>query len=86
MQLVLDEEALRALDEEALREIAITIVDEYLTEKQQQQLLLDEEALRETLEEEARAVKEWEKRVRQEQAHDELFKLKFVVKSDSESD
>nr|GEX60735.1 2-oxoglutarate-dependent dioxygenase DAO-like [Tanacetum cinerariifolium] len=41
------EDALRALNEEALGET--TTVDEYLTEKQQQQLLLDEEALRETL-------------------------------------
>ncbi|GJY16082.1 hypothetical protein Tco_0386504 [Tanacetum coccineum] len=43
-----------------------------------------EEALRETLEEETRAKKEWEERIRQEQAHDELFMLEFVVKSDSE--
>ncbi|GJV44317.1 hypothetical protein Tco_1428853 [Tanacetum coccineum] len=35
------------------------IGDEYLTEKEHQ-LLLDEETLRETLEEEARAEKEWE--------------------------
>ncbi|GKD95264.1 hypothetical protein Tco_1375101 [Tanacetum coccineum] len=64
-QLVLDEDALKVLDEEALRETTTTTVneheigDEYLTEKQQHQLLLDEEALRETLEEEARAKKEW---------------------------
>ncbi|GJT42846.1 hypothetical protein Tco_0951561 [Tanacetum coccineum] len=62
-QLVLDEEVLRVLDEEALRETATTvdeqeIGDEYLTEKQQQQLVRDEEALRETFEEEARAEKE----------------------------
>ncbi|GKC05281.1 hypothetical protein Tco_0996891 [Tanacetum coccineum] len=56
----------------------------YLTEKEQQQLLLDEEALRETLEEEARAEKELEERIKQEQAHDELFRLECGVKSDSE--
>ncbi|GJU09750.1 hypothetical protein Tco_1132146 [Tanacetum coccineum] len=49
------------------------------------------EALRETLEEEAnaekeraKAEKEWEEFVKQEQAHDELFRLEFEVKSDSE--
>ncbi|GKF06111.1 hypothetical protein Tco_0036779 [Tanacetum coccineum] len=59
--------------------------------KEHQQLLLDEEALRETLEEEeakaekgrAKAEKEWEEFVKQEQAHDELFRLEFGVKSDS---
>ncbi|GKF75836.1 hypothetical protein Tco_0225280 [Tanacetum coccineum] len=56
----------------------------YLTEKEQQQLLLDEEALRETLEEEARAEKEWGERIKQEQDHDDLFRLEFGVKSDSE--
>ncbi|GJV91043.1 hypothetical protein Tco_1538856 [Tanacetum coccineum] len=63
----------------------------YLTEKEQQQLLLDEEVLRETLEEEAKAEKEraktekeWEKFVKQEQAHDELFRLELGVKSNSE--
>nr|GEU86618.1 hypothetical protein [Tanacetum cinerariifolium] len=60
------------------------IADEYLTEKEQQQLLLDEEALRETLEEQARAEKERKERMRQEQTHDELFRLEFEVKSDSE--
>ncbi|GKE92593.1 hypothetical protein Tco_1573688, partial [Tanacetum coccineum] len=39
------------------------IGDEYFTEKQQQQLVLDEESLRETLEEEARAEKEWDERI-----------------------
>ncbi|GJY90531.1 hypothetical protein Tco_0505727 [Tanacetum coccineum] len=57
------------------------IGNEYLTEKQQQQLDLDEEALRETLEEEARAEKEWEERIRQERAHYELFRLEFGVAS-----
>ncbi|GJX39561.1 acetyl-CoA carboxylase 1-like protein [Tanacetum coccineum] len=58
------------------------IGDEYFTEKQQQQqLVLVEESLRETLEEEARAEKEWDERIRQEQAYDELFRLEFEVKS-----
>ncbi|GJY45567.1 hypothetical protein Tco_0434630 [Tanacetum coccineum] len=61
------------------------IDDEYLTEKEQQQLFLDEEALRETLEEETRAEKEWKERIREEQAHDEFFRLEFGVQSDSES-
>nr|GEX39960.1 hypothetical protein [Tanacetum cinerariifolium] len=63
----------------------------YLTEKEHQQLLLDEEALRETLEEEARpekerarTEKEWEEIMKEEQVHDELFRLKFEVKSDLE--
>ncbi|GKC28082.1 hypothetical protein Tco_1035376 [Tanacetum coccineum] len=60
------------------------LTDGYLTEKEQQQQLLDEEALRETLEEEAMAEKEFEERNKQEQAHDELFRLEFGVKSDSE--
>nr|GEU83231.1 RNA-directed DNA polymerase, eukaryota, nucleotide-binding alpha-beta plait domain protein [Tanacetum cinerariifolium] len=41
-------------------------------------------ALRETLEEKARAEKEWEERIKQEQDHDDLFGLEFGVKSDSE--
>ncbi|GJW50261.1 hypothetical protein Tco_0091612 [Tanacetum coccineum] len=60
------------------------ICHEYLTEKEHHQLLLDEEALRETLEEEAKAEKqrakaekEWEEFVKQELAHDELFRLEF---------
>ncbi|GKA24289.1 hypothetical protein Tco_0710322 [Tanacetum coccineum] len=60
------------------------LTDGYLIEKEQQQQLLDEEALRETLEEDARAEKELEERIKQEQAHDELFRLEFGVKSDSE--
>ncbi|GKB30724.1 hypothetical protein Tco_0870125 [Tanacetum coccineum] len=60
------------------------LTDGYLTEKEQQQQLLDEEALRETLEEEARAKKEWEGKIKQEQAHDELSMLEFGVKFDSE--
>ncbi|GKA30284.1 hypothetical protein Tco_0716589 [Tanacetum coccineum] len=54
-----------------------------LLRKSNNKLLLDEEALRETLEE-ARAGKEWEERIKQEQVHDELFRLKFGVKFDSE--
>nr|GEY09601.1 hypothetical protein [Tanacetum cinerariifolium] len=49
----------------------------YLTEKEQQQQLLDEEALRKTLKEKAKAEKEWGERIKQEQAHDELFRLEF---------
>nr|GFB43932.1 hypothetical protein [Tanacetum cinerariifolium] len=60
------------------------LTDGYLTEKEQQQLLLDEKGLRETLEEKARAEKEWEERIKQEQDHDDLFGLEFEVKSDSE--
>ncbi|GJS28433.1 hypothetical protein Tco_0489053 [Tanacetum coccineum] len=66
------------------------ICDGYITKKEQQQQFLDEEALKETLEEEARAEKELEekikmleKKARKEQAHDELFRLEFGVKSDS---
>ncbi|GJX67952.1 hypothetical protein Tco_0303679 [Tanacetum coccineum] len=52
------------------------ITDGYFTEKEQQLLLLDEEALRETLEEEeAMAEKEWDERIRQEQAYDDLFRV-----------
>nr|GEX71116.1 hypothetical protein [Tanacetum cinerariifolium] len=47
--------------------------------KEQQQLLLDEHALRETLKEQARAEKEWEKRIKQEQAHDELFRTPVKI-------
>nr|GEX79960.1 hypothetical protein [Tanacetum cinerariifolium] len=64
------------------------IGDEYLTkgyliEKEKHQLLLDEDPLRETLEEQERAEKEWKERIKQEQAHDELFRLEFRVKSNS---
>ena len=67
------------------------IIEGYLTEKEYQQLLLDEEALREVLEEEAiaekeRAIaeKEYEERMKEDQAHDELFRSKFGERSDSE--
>ncbi|GJV77390.1 RNA-directed DNA polymerase, eukaryota [Tanacetum coccineum] len=40
----------------------------FLTEKEYQQLLQDEEVLRETLEEQARAEKEWEDRIKKEEA------------------
>ncbi|GKF20893.1 hypothetical protein Tco_0069531 [Tanacetum coccineum] len=53
-------------------------------ESQHQQLLLDEEALRETLEEQTRAGKKWEEKIKKEQAEDELFMLKFGVQFDSE--
>ncbi|GJY64993.1 hypothetical protein Tco_0466453 [Tanacetum coccineum] len=60
------------------------LTEGYLTEKEQQQLLLDEEALRKTLEEEAKAEKELEERIkmleeeaRKEQAQDELFTMEF---------
>ncbi|GKA69112.1 hypothetical protein Tco_0775176 [Tanacetum coccineum] len=62
------------------------ISDEYLTKEQQQQLLQAEEALRETLEEAARHEKEWEARMKEDEAHDELFRLEFAVISGSESD
>ncbi|GJS73087.1 hypothetical protein Tco_0705928 [Tanacetum coccineum] len=62
------------------------ICDGYLTEKEQHQLLFDEEALREMLEEEARAEKELEERIkmleeaeaRKEQARDELFRFMML--------
>ncbi|GKE10905.1 hypothetical protein Tco_1414456, partial [Tanacetum coccineum] len=72
--------------EESIEEHEIAddyLTDGYLTEKEQQQLLLDEEALREILEEQARAKKEQDERIKQEQAHDELFRLEFGVKYDS---
>nr|GEU76017.1 hypothetical protein [Tanacetum cinerariifolium] len=79
-------------DEKALRETTTTttvdeheIGDGYLSEKHQQ-LVIDEEALRKTLEEETRSEKQWEERIRQEQAHGELYRLEFGVKSDSKSD
>ncbi|GJV38921.1 hypothetical protein Tco_1417361 [Tanacetum coccineum] len=53
------------------------ITDGFHTEKEHQQLLLDEETLRETLEEQARAEKEWEERIKKEQAKDELFMLEW---------
>nr|GEY58247.1 hypothetical protein [Tanacetum cinerariifolium] len=67
------------------------LTEGYLTKKEQQQLALDEEAYKETLEEEAkaekeqaRAEKELEEFVKKEQAHDELFRFEFGVKSDLE--
>ncbi|GJW26036.1 hypothetical protein Tco_0039847 [Tanacetum coccineum] len=58
----------------------------YLTEKEYQQLLLDEAAFKEHLEEEERAIahKELEEFMKEEQVHDELFRMEFGVKSDSE--
>ncbi|GJY84012.1 hypothetical protein Tco_0497388 [Tanacetum coccineum] len=60
------------------------ITQGFLTEKEYQQLLHDEEVLRQTLEEEARAEKEWEEKMKKEQAEYELFRLEFGVQSDSE--
>nr|GEW34002.1 putative reverse transcriptase domain-containing protein [Tanacetum cinerariifolium] len=56
----------------------------FLNEKEYQQLLQDEEVLRETLEEQARAEKELEEKIKKEQAEYELFTLEFRVQSDSE--
>ncbi|GJV13780.1 hypothetical protein Tco_1355321 [Tanacetum coccineum] len=52
---------------------------EYLTEAYLQQLLQDEQALRETLEDEANHEKEWKARMKEEEAHDELFMMEFVT-------
>ncbi|GKF39658.1 hypothetical protein Tco_0119719, partial [Tanacetum coccineum] len=60
------------------------ITEGFLTEKEYQQLLLDEEVLRETLEEKARAEKEWEGKIKKEQTEYELFRLEFGVQSDWE--
>ncbi|GJR76255.1 hypothetical protein Tco_0088620 [Tanacetum coccineum] len=56
----------------------------FLTEKEYQQLLRDEEVLRETLEEQARAEKEWEDRIKKKEVELELFILEFGVQTDSE--
>ncbi|GKD91051.1 hypothetical protein Tco_1366558 [Tanacetum coccineum] len=60
------------------------ITEGFLTEKEHQQLLIDEKALRGTLKEQARAEKEWEEKIKKEQAEDELFRLEFGVQFDSE--
>ncbi|GKD35759.1 hypothetical protein Tco_1251268 [Tanacetum coccineum] len=60
------------------------ITEGFLTEKEYQQLLQDEAVLRETLEEQARAEKVWDERIKKKQAEDELFWLEFGVQSDSE--
>nr|GEZ41112.1 hypothetical protein [Tanacetum cinerariifolium] len=67
------------------------LTERFLTEKEQQQLAQDEEAYKEYLEEEAnaekeraRAEKEWEEDMKKEETHNELFRLKFGVISDSE--
>ncbi|GJS86053.1 hypothetical protein Tco_0752594 [Tanacetum coccineum] len=49
-----------------------------------QQLLQDEEVLRQTLEKESRGEKEWEEKMKKEQAEYKLFMLEFEVQSDSE--
>ncbi|GJT90675.1 hypothetical protein Tco_1079520 [Tanacetum coccineum] len=69
---------------EHTRQPTSPITHGYLIEKEHQQLLLDEETLKETLEEQARAEKEWEERIKKEQAKDELFRLEYGVQSDSE--
>ncbi|GJW51554.1 hypothetical protein Tco_0092905 [Tanacetum coccineum] len=51
--------------------------DLYLTEKELHQLHLDEEALRETLEEQAMDAKARDEKIRQKQADDDEFFLKF---------
>ena len=51
--------------------------DGFLTKEQEEQLLLDEKTLRETLEEQTRAEKEWNGRIKVEQAQDEYFRLEF---------
>ncbi|GKB94864.1 hypothetical protein Tco_0981001 [Tanacetum coccineum] len=70
----------KLIDEDIIRQKA----PGFLTEKEYQQLLQDEEVLRQTLEEEARAEKEWEEKMKKEQAEYELFRLEFGVQSDSE--
>ncbi|GKA71233.1 hypothetical protein Tco_0777372 [Tanacetum coccineum] len=59
-----------------------------LTDKEYQELLElqdeDEEVLRQTLEEEARAEKEYEEKMKQEKVEYDLFTLEFGVQSDSE--
>nr|GEZ78214.1 hypothetical protein [Tanacetum cinerariifolium] len=57
------------------------ITEGFLTEKEYQQLLQDKELLREILEEQARAEKDFEERIKKEQAEDELFRLEFRVQS-----
>ncbi|GJX95904.1 hypothetical protein Tco_0351702 [Tanacetum coccineum] len=60
------------------------ITYKFLTKKEYQQLLQDEEVLRETLEEQARAEKEWDDIIKKEEAERELFILEFRVHTDSE--
>ncbi|GKC80868.1 hypothetical protein Tco_1131642 [Tanacetum coccineum] len=60
------------------------ITERFLTEKEYQQLLQDEEVLRKTLEEQPRAEKELEERIKKEQAEYDLFTLEFGMQSDSE--
>nr|GEU72108.1 hypothetical protein [Tanacetum cinerariifolium] len=50
----------------------------------QKPIRVDEVVLRETLEEQARAEKEWEDRIKKEEAECELFILEFGVHTDSE--
>nr|GEZ54254.1 hypothetical protein [Tanacetum cinerariifolium] len=55
------------------------ITEGFPTEKEYQQLFHDEDVLRETLEEQARAEKEWDDRIKKEHAEHELFTLEFGV-------
>ncbi|GJZ37509.1 hypothetical protein Tco_0583700 [Tanacetum coccineum] len=50
----------------------------------QKPIRVDEELLRETLEEQTRVEKEWEDRIKKEEAERELFILEFGVQTDSE--
>ncbi|GJV11462.1 hypothetical protein Tco_1353003 [Tanacetum coccineum] len=61
-----------------------SITHGFLTEKEYQQLLQDEGVLRETLEEQVRAEKEWDGRIKKEEVERELFILEFGVQTDSE--
>nr|GFA40698.1 hypothetical protein [Tanacetum cinerariifolium] len=69
----------KLIDEYAIRQKALMELAELLE-------LQDEEVLRQTLEEEARAEKEWEEKMKQEKTEYDLFALKFGVQSDSEYD
>nr|GEW83719.1 hypothetical protein [Tanacetum cinerariifolium] len=61
--------------------------DLYLTEKELHQLHLDEKALRETLEEQVMDAKARDEKIRQKQADDDEFFLKFgMVRIDSDYD
>ncbi|GJY88957.1 hypothetical protein Tco_0503585 [Tanacetum coccineum] len=74
----------KLIDEDIIRQKALMELSGFLTEKEYQQLLQDEEVLRQTLEEKARAEKEWEVKMKKEQAEYELLRLEFGVQSDSE--
>nr|GEY44986.1 hypothetical protein [Tanacetum cinerariifolium] len=69
--------------EQHMHQPTFSITQGFLNEKEYQQLLQDEEVSRQTLKEEARAEKEWEEKMKKEQAEYELFRLEFEVQSDS---